>query len=368
MIDRKVAQFDGTNLLTRAATGSLAIATDLYASCFALWTGDGTFIANSTSWSISHAIGVVNFLIRDSTDTTYTISSDVVMTMGQWYFVECYHLANGQISVAVTPASQASPNGWKTPASSSLNPLKSGGQITVGFLLAGQVHSFCLMNRLPTFEEREYLFHQGLGREFWELRAENRNGVVGFWSLKESSGSRYDRSGNGFHLDPVGSVATSVRSVEVDPEFHSVGPLVRLRQLIAATATFQEWTGTLTASDAEEFVFLDYEAANEQGELPWPNAFIYSETSSITNMAGIYPSGTMHVELEDESATTDDEQGRVIFGNFVGRLIEEMKEISLAGGYLMVRDIVLDRPIGRSPKDNPNPVYGAAMSINWGLE
>lgn len=365
MIDRIVADFSGSNVLERAATGALEITGDLYASCFCRWSDSGYIILNSFSWSLCEA---GEFRINDSANTDFSISADVVMTAGNWYFIEGYHRANGDISVAVTPVSQETINAWKTPQSTSTNPLRSGGAVSVGFLYTGQVHSFCLMNRVPTTEEREYLFHQGLGREFWELRAENRKGVVGFWSLKESSGSRYDRSGNGFHLNPAGTVNTAVRSVEVDPEFHSVGPLVRLRRLIAATATFQEWTGTLTPSDAEEFVFLDYEAANEEGELPWPNAFIYSENSTITNMSGIYPSGTMHVELEDESATTDDEQGRVLFGNFVGRLIEEMKELSLAGGYLMVRDIMLDRPIGRSPKDNPNPVYGAAMSINWGLE
>lgn len=384
MAERTVASFAGSTYLAAADAAPLDITGNLYLSCFLkLVSGtSGLILGKATSTSVSYFFsaigGLMSFSVSPDGTPGSVVSQPASIATGAWYFLEGVHDATADlVRIALTPVSQTNLNTLSAGAAhaggihSGNAPFSMGGSGTIGYAI-GQMHSVCLMNRIPSTAEREALFNRAAGVDYWELDPEIREGIAGFWSLKEASGSaRLDRSGNGLTAaETGGAVATTTRTYTPQPLHACYGPSHELRKLLAASEAWQDLVGAATEEAAQGRIYI--EAIHDEAVIvDKPNALIVSDVTDLMATTGIHSSGTRILQIRDTMpGGIDNQDAKILFVNRIGKIAEElMYHSGDAEGRLVVRRVTIEFTVAISDKENLEEPYQACqMRVEYGTQ
>lgn len=382
MADRTVPSFAGSTYLAAADAAPLDITGNLYLSCFVYFqtSSAGLVLGKATLSDISYffaaAGGLITFAVSPDGTVGASKGSSTGFSTAAWYFLEGVHDAdNDLVRIALTPVSQETLNNFSAGTAhaggihSGSAPFGIGGSVTLGYLI-GRMHSVCLMNRIPSTVEREALFNLGSGADHWELDPEVRQGIAGFWSLKEETGaSRLDRSGNGLTAaETGGAVATTIRTYTPQALHACYGPSHELRKLLAASEAWQDLVGATTEAAARARIYI--EAIHDESViLDKPNALVISDVTDLMAATGIHSSGTRILQIRDTMpGGIDSQDAKILFVNRMGKIAEDlMYHSGDAEGRQVVRRITVEFAVTVSDKENlADPYQVCQMRVEYG--
>lgn len=356
------ASFTGTAYLSKPDP-VLSISGAKYVACFFSPTGSGgQLLGKSSAWALTYSGSAVSFTVVGTDNITYTATdSSHAINNGSWYFAEGYQDASGNISVAVTEVGGPVVDVFYTPVTMGVTTSKTAGTFAVGLLCQANIHTALVADEIPNDEERDFLYAQGNGRRYWELDSTLKSKMAAFWQLSATSGTRTDKVGTSSLTETSGTVATVTRTT------HPLnGTLLAAAELIASSYTFQDWTGTGTASAALARIFVE---SNDTDINTRPNALVMSNDSSVNMNRGRFASGSVMFQIEADPLDGDDSvDSRTEFENRVTKIVGEMMENSSNGGYLFVRQIEKTMPITLSSRKESEVYYGIAYRLDWGVE
>jgi hypothetical protein len=148
-----------------------------------------------------------------------------------------------------------------------------------------------------------------------------------------------------------------------------------MKSLIAASSTFQTMVGAASAAAAKASIYLG--AYTPAGAIARPFALVSSVSAdrfSKTGLSGWVENGSFKILIERDIAAgyqPDDRQNdaELEFRNLIGKLLEEIADLSCQPGYLVLRSIeITDGPYRYESKTGQPEVMGCWMAAEWGLE
>lgn len=390
MATRTTALFSGNGWLECPHNVSLNVSGDLYASFWfkpnAGFDGKAIVSKSSTLWTNSSflisAEAVTGKILWFCWDTVTPLLPPAIavgpaMTAGVWYFVEAFYDASDLIAgVTATPAS-GSPGSFFTaamdgPLANSTVSFTVGGLVT-GDRTFGEIHSLLLATEIPHQSDplaRENLFAAGAGASYWQIDDSRfRNSIIAAWDMSEASGTRFDLAGREINLSVNGTVGAASRAFVLTADHAAYGPIRHLADLIAQCPAFQAMVGVPTKSQALSKVFYS-EVSDISGANGRPWACVSVDAADTETQTGTFSSGTASVLLEAPVMGGQDTfEARIIFENFVGKIVEEMQVRERLGGNIVVRTIDMKVPLAIANKSERGvPLYySAALRIEYGL-
>lgn len=136
-----------------------------------------------------------------------------------------------------------------------------------------------------------------------------------------------------------------------------VTPLDRLETLVADCAAWQDWTGTSTASDAKDYIYIMASATLQYPYcvIHWPGGFNADPFASGEGYAwNREGQATLNFteKLPDDLRGDEDLEAaaRHVAVN-VGLVVEDMMDLLGTGGYIGVKKISAPRGVQRPTKD-----------------
>lgn len=139
-----------------------------------------------------------------------------------------------------------------------------------------------------------------------------------------------------------------------------------MRTLVANCATFQAWAGETTAAGAIDYIDLKRCRLGDDGmALPRCLITMGSSTESVGTGVG---NGEFTVTFFGHNASPEMEDRALVFLNKVGAIVTEMKALGRTGGYLAVREIVIEPSQDASEQENEDiEAMTQACIVRWGL-
>lgn len=153
--------------------------------------------------------GTVDFVVYDSAGTSSSFAtSTTALAYGQWYYVEGWtDKANRTVYVNInngTPGSATWGSNENRNGAGTSNFLVGARDWngSIGNYWDGWMDEVIYFKRLLSPAERAWLYNSGQGRAYSELiQPPDTNGLVAWWPLNETSGTRSDSHGTNFLTD-----------------------------------------------------------------------------------------------------------------------------------------------------------------------
>ena len=162
-------------------------------------SGSGVIIkgTSSTSGGEFETIVTANlmyFRVRTSANVTGPqIAGTTVMSIGNWYFIEIgFDSTTSKIFIRVNNGGYV--ESVATSVYTGTNPLEFGRSLNPTYL-TGAIDEVSFWKRTLTDAERLFVYNTGFGRSYSEYTASLKTSLISYWSMDETSGTRYDSFG-----------------------------------------------------------------------------------------------------------------------------------------------------------------------------